>query len=100
MREGGGRGGKDETGRSDAEGFASTVQDCLEIESGVWDSAGGDSKGLRGVHLRYLQGCSKNGGKSLKVQIFHYVFGEEISAKEKMSVTQRSASTRKTNFLA
>jgi hypothetical protein len=25
------------------------------------------------VHLRYRQGCSKNGGKRLKVKIFHYV---------------------------
>ena len=25
------------------------------------------------VHLRYRQGCSKNAGQSLKVQIFHYV---------------------------
>jgi len=44
---------------SDAEGFASMAQDCLEIESAVRVCAGRDSTGLSGVHLRYRQGFFK-----------------------------------------
>jgi hypothetical protein len=68
-------GGEDHAGdgRSGAEDFASPVQDSLEIESGLWHSARRDSKEIRGVYFRYRQECLKNGGKRLKVQIFHYV---------------------------
>jgi hypothetical protein len=66
-----GWGGIAESGRAGEEGFASPVQDCLEIEPGGCLFAGRDRPGIRGMRLCHREGGSKSGGEGLRVNIFH-----------------------------
>ena len=78
MRQGGwGWGLKKDLG-ADAEDCAGRVQDCLEIEPGIWESADRDNAGLRGVHLRHRQGCSTDGGQGLRICVVHSFLSKEV----------------------
>ena len=59
MREGRGWDGRTEDGRVGEEGFASPIQDCLELEPGVWIFAGRDRPGITGVHLAIAKAVRK-----------------------------------------
>ncbi len=59
-------------GGAETEGFASSGEDCSEVEPGIRFFSGGNCPPIRGVHFRNRKGHSPNRAEKLKVHDFHY----------------------------